>query len=208
MQNTLKPGALVMFVSPNAVQQSAVALGGSFAWPAGVRAAGTGPGTVAALQAAGVPPEMIVAPPAAALQFDSETLWQLLRTEDWHGRQVWVVRGEGGREWFAETLRTAGAKVQLVQGYSRTPACLDDVGLALLRQALARPAEVRWLFSSSESIDHLMTLTPGANWSTGKAIVSHPRIAERARACGWQQVQLVSPGLEAIVSAVQAPTRT
>jgi uroporphyrinogen-III synthase len=202
MLATLRPGALVMFVSPNAVQQTAAALGGRLSWPAGVRAAATGPGTVQALRSAGVPPDSIVAPPEAALRFDSEALWEWLQHEDWRGRQVRVVRGEGGREWFADTLRAAGAEVQLVQGYSRCAAALDGRGRGLLQQALAQPAGFRWLFSSSESIDHLMGLAPGADWSTSRALVSHPRIAERARSRGWQQVLLVAPGLDAIVQVV------
>lgn len=203
MLAALRPGALVMFVSPNAVQQSVAALGGHWAWPEGVRAAATGPGTVAALLVAGVPEGSITAPPEGALQFDSETLWQLLRHEDWRDRQVRVVRGEGGREWFADTLRAAGAEVQLVQGYSRCAAMLDESGLALLQRALAQPNDVRWLFSSSESIDHLMGLAPGADWSASLALVSHPRIAERALARGWRHVQLVLPGLDAIVQAMR-----
>lgn len=203
MLSVLRPGALVMFVSPNAVQQSAAALGGRLAWPDGVRAAATGPGTVSALLVVGVPAGSIVAPPEAELKFDSEALWQLLSGEDWRGRQVRVVRGEGGREWFADTLRAAGAEVQLVQGYSRSSATLDRSGQALLQHALAKPDDVVWLFSSSESIDHLIGLAPEADWSASQALVSHPRIAERAQARGWPRVRLVPPGLEAIVRAVR-----
>lgn len=203
MLAALRPGALVMFVSPNAVQQTAAALGGRLCWPAGVRAAATGPGTVQALLATGLSPACIVAPPEASMQFDSEALWRLLQHEDWRDRQVRVVRGEGGRDWFADTLRAAGAEVQLVQGYSRCAATLDSRGLALLQQALAQPDGVRWLFSSSESIDHLMGLVPGADWSASRALVSHPRIAERALARGWQRVQLVAPGLDAIMRVVR-----
>jgi uroporphyrinogen-III synthase len=203
MLAALQPGALVMFVSPNAVQQTAAALGGRLPWPEGVRAAATGPGTVAALQAAGVRPGQIVAPDEAALQFDSEALWQLLQHEDWRGRQVRVVRGEGGREWFAETLRAAGAEVQLVQGYSRCAATLDAAGRALLHLALAQPQDCVWLFSSSEGIDHVMAMAPQADWAASVAWVSHPRIAETARARGWRQVSLLPPGLDAIVHAVR-----
>ncbi len=202
MLAALRPGALVMFVSPNAVQQTAAALGGRLPWPEGVRAGATGPGTVAALQAAGVNPGRIVAPSEVALQFDSEALWALLQHEDWQGRQVRVVRGEGGREWFAETLRAAGAEVQLVQGYSRCAATLDVHGQALLQQALAWPQDCVWLFSSSEGIDHLMAMAPQADWSASVAWVSHPRIAERARSRGWRQVLQLPPGLDAIVQAV------
>ena len=54
----------VMFVSPNAVERffAAATDSGAPAWPAGVLAAGTGPGTQAALLQAGVPPAQVLCP--------------------------------------------------------------------------------------------------------------------------------------------------
>jgi len=202
----LVPGALVMFVSPNAVLHAFAALGPGAAWPQNVRAAATGPGTVDALRAAGVPAAQIVAPPESAGQFDSEALWGQLRGEAWRGRPVWVVRGEGGRDWFADTLRAAGAAVHFVQGYSRQAPVLDAAGSALLQQALQVPQSVRWLFSSSEGIDHLAALAPGADWAPAVALVSHPRIAARARALGVGRVHCLAPGVDAIVAALLPPS--
>lgn len=203
MMAALSPGGLVMFVSPSAVAEAAAALGGRLAWPAGVRAAATGPGTVAALQHVGVPAGQIVAPGPQAPQFDSEALWQQLRGEDWSGRPVWIVRGEGGRDWLARTLAEAGAQVHLVQGYVRTAPVLSAPELALLAQAQATPQAVGWVFSSSEAVDHLAQLAPGADWSEGLAWASHPRIAARARALGLGRVLAVAPGLEPLVAAAR-----
>jgi uroporphyrinogen-III synthase len=205
MRAALAPGALVMFVSPNAVEQCFAAWGRCGDWPKGVLAAATGPGTVAALEAAGVPRACIVAPPANAPQFDSEALWRQLRQDDWHGREVWVVRGEGGRDWFADTLRAAGATVRLVQGYSRGAPVLCEAGRRLLVQALATPDQTHWLISSSEALDHLASLAPGADWSGASAWVTHPRMAERARALGWGRVREIATGLDAVVAALRQP---
>ena len=88
--------ALAMFVSANAVLHFMRLRPAQAAWPAGVLAGSTGPGTSAALREAGVPPSLLVEPAGAV--FDSEALWQRLRDRDWMGRQVLVVRGEGGRQ--------------------------------------------------------------------------------------------------------------
>lgn len=197
----LQPGALLMFVSPNAAAQGLAALKAPWHWPAGVTAAATGPGTVAALRAAGVPANAIVAPPDDAPQFDSEALWQRLRHQDWRGRPVWVLRGEGGRDWFAETLRAAGAEVGFVQAYRRHAPQLSAAEQALLAQVLAQPRSFCWLFSSSEAVDHLQALAPEADWAAASAIATHPRIAERARALGVGQVLQASPGVEAVLAA-------
>ncbi|MBQ0929961.1 uroporphyrinogen-III synthase [Ideonella alba] len=194
----LVPGALVMFVSPNAVLQSAAAGFFDAAWPAGVRAGATGPGTVQALRGQGVPAEAIVAPGADATAFDSEHLWQQLRHEDWRGRPVWIVRGEGGRDWFAETARAAGAQVQLVQGYARGAACWTPEQRQWLSDALAAPEAHCWLFSSSEGLEHLAAAAPGAEWSRARCLVTHPRIAAAAQSLGLGTVDLIGVGVEAV----------
>src|SRR5262249_55325996 len=111
------------------------------------RAGATGPGTVAALRAAGVPEAAIVAPPATAAQFDSEALWACIAGWAWHDRPVLIVRGNGGRDWLADRLRAAGARVVFVQAYARAAPTLDDAGRALIEATLAEPGRWAWMFS-------------------------------------------------------------
>jgi uroporphyrinogen-III synthase len=207
-------GAVFMFVSPNAVQGffDAVAAGRgvaaqTLAWPAQARAAATGPGTVAALRDCGVPADAIVAPDPAAQQFDSESLWSVIADWPWAGRPVWIVRGNGGRDWLGRQLRDAGADVRFVQSYGRAAPVLSADEQALLAAALAAPARWIWMFSSSEAIDHLQALGPGAQWAAGRALASHPRIAERARALGFGSVTLVAPAAAAVSAAVASAHR-
>ena len=61
----------------------------------------------------------IVSPAVDAAQFDSEALWERLRSRDWNGARVLVVRGDGGRDWLADRLRDAGATVATVGAYRR-----------------------------------------------------------------------------------------
>ncbi|MFO1294491.1 MAG: uroporphyrinogen-III synthase [Rubrivivax sp.] len=196
--------ALVMFVSANAVQQFFAAARGR-PWPAAVTAGCTGPGTQAALRAARVPAERIVAPADAGSRFDSEALWALLAARDWRGRRVLVVRGEEGRDWLAETLRAAGAEVAFVAAYRRVAPHWGEAERALLEAALAAPRRFVWLFSSSEAVRHLATLAPPSAWPGARALATHPRIAEAARAAGFGRVDLVAPRPQAVAQALNEP---
>ncbi|MDP2005087.1 MAG: uroporphyrinogen-III synthase [Rubrivivax sp.] len=194
------PGvAFVMFVSANAVAHFFAQAPAGLAWPSGLRAGCTGPGTSAALRAGGVPAAQIVEP-RADTSFDSESLWALLSHEDWAGRRVLVLRGEEGRDWLADTLRARGATVDFVAAYRRCAPRPDAAGQALLARALAAPAAHLWLFSSSEGLAHLRTLAPGADWSRSGALASHPRIAQTAQALGFGRVALTAPTPAAVAA--------
>lgn len=191
-------GDLVMFVSPNAAAQCVACLDPAWRWPGGVLAAATGPGTVAVLKAAGVPVEAIVAPDAQAAQWDSEHLWQQLQGQDWQGRRAWVVRGDGGRDWLAQTLASAGAHVQFVQAYGRIRPSWSLAQRAVVAQAVAMPEAHVWLLSSSEALEHLLAMAPGVAWAQSVALASHPRIAQRARALGFGRVDEIQPTPDAV----------
>lgn len=189
--------ALVMFVSANAVQQFFAGRPAGAAWPAHTLAASTGPGTTAALLAAGVPAAQVVAPAADALRLDSEALWAQLAAHPWGGRPVLVVRGEDGRDWLAEQFSAAGAQVAFLAAYRRVSPTLHAAERALLQAALARPAAHVWWFTSSEALRHLLALAPGASWAAARAWASHPRIQQAVQAAGFGQVALVPATLDA-----------
>ena len=192
---------VLVFVSANAVHGFFDAAS-VLAWPAQAWAAATGPGTVAALRERGVPDDRIVAPGAEAAQFDSEALWSLVAAWPWAGRPAWIVRGNGGRDWLGDQLRAAGADVRVVQSYGRAAPSLAPAECALLDAALAAPARWIWMFSSSEAIANLQALAPGARWDAGRALASHPRIAERARELGFGAVTTIAPSPTAVAAAL------
>lgn len=196
---------LVVFVSPNAAACFLAARPEGCGWPAATLAGAVGPGTTAALRAAGVPAQAIVEPAADAPQFDSEALWARLAAHAWSGRRVLIVRGDGGRDWLTETLRSEGAEVEALAAYRR---CLPRLGAAqraLLDAALRAPHEHLWLFSSSEAIANLAELAgAGAAWADARAIASHERIAARARALGMREVALARPTLAAMSACIQS----
>ena len=108
---------LVVFVSPNAVEQFFALKPAGMPWPKTLDVACTGPGTARLLKSKGVPPARILEPAADAAQFDSESLWERMSGLDWRGAKILMVRGDGGRDWLAETLRTHGAKISQVIAY-------------------------------------------------------------------------------------------
>lgn len=199
------PGsALVMFVSPNAVAHWRAWSPAGWSWPPGVLAGATGPGTQQALRDAGVPASAIVAPTGQAGRFDSEALWQLLLPmRNWAGARVLIVRGEGGRDWLAEALGAAGAKVSFAEAYRRIAPVLDASARVVLVSAASDPKGHLWLFSSSEAVKLLPGLLPAADWSSSRALATHPRIAEAARAIGFGRVEEVIPTPEAVARMAQ-----
>ncbi len=191
---------VLVFVSPNAVH-GFFASAGTASWPAHATAAATGPGTVAALRERGVPSDCTVAPPTDAAQFDSEALWSVVAGWPWRARPVWIVRGNGGRDWLGQQLRDAGADVRVIQSYGRAAPALAADELALLDAARAEPMRWLWMFSSSEAVENLRMLAPDADWSAARALASHPRIAEAVESAGFGAVTLVAPTPGAVALA-------
>lgn len=201
----LPAAALAMFVSPNAVEQFFAGRPADQAWPGQTLAACVGPGSAAALLAAGVPARLIVQPPDDAASLDSEHLWPKLSGRDWPGQSVIFLRGEGGRDWLAERLRERGARTDYFSVYQRRCPRFDAGQQALLATVLAAPAQHVWLFSSAEAVGHLPTLAPATHdWSTGRCIATHPRIAAAARRLGLVHVVLARPDAAAVAQAFGA----
>ena len=176
--------------------------------PPSLRLMAPGPGTVAALLAAGVPAGQIDAPGDHAEQFDSEALWAVVGQRDWRGSRVLVLRGESpdaaggavssGRDWIARQWEAAGAQVDFVGVYQRRAPQFTGEQLERARAASADGSV--WLFSSSEAVANLTRLPAlaGADWRGARAVATHPRIVEAVRAAGWGVVVASRPALKDI----------
>jgi uroporphyrinogen-III synthase len=153
-------------------------------------------------------PEQIVEPAPDSPAFDSEALWARLSHENWQGRRVLVVRGDGGRDWFADTLRGAGAAVSFVSTYRRAAVCLDDAPRQrLLRQALDHPESHLWHFSSSEAARNLVAALGSDDLQRlrdARALATHPRIEGVLRGLGFGRVALVGAGPQAVADEVRS----
>ena len=230
--DTLDRYAACLFVSGNAVShffkrnqppaqvkraQSAitnVAHEAATSLPPQLRLMAPGPGTAAALLAAGVPAQQIDGPAPDAAQFDSQALWATIgATRDWQGRRVLIVRGQTiagqggesakaaapGRDWIAGQWSAAGAMVDFLPVYVRRA---PQLSAAMQQRALAasRDGSV-WLLSSSEAVDNLVAMGC-IDLSRARAVATHPRIVEAARAAGWGVVLESRPQLEDITAAL------
>ena len=194
---------LVVFVSANAVLHFFAARPSAASWPEGVDAGAPGGGTAEALRAAGVPAAAIATPSADAAQFDSESLWERLRGRDWRRAAVLVVRGDGGRDWLAERLVDAGARVDTVSAYRRLAPAFAGAERERRDAAIARADSV-WLFSSSEAIANLERAAGAGRWHAARAVATHPRIAARARSLGFGAVVEVRPTFDDVVACIQS----
>lgn len=187
---------------------NSIAIPGWVPLPPGLRFMAPGPGTVAALRAAGVPAAQIDAPAPDAPQFDSESLWQAVGARDWQGQRVLIVRGcsagagaaavSSGRDWITRQWLAAGAQVDFVGVYQRRAPRLSE---AQLQRAQAASADGSvWLFSSSEALAHLRQQAglAGVDWRRARAIATHPRIEQAVRAAGWGVVVASRPALQDI----------
>lgn len=199
----------VMFVSGNAVRHFVARRpAGAAAWPPLTRAWATGAGTRHALVDAGLPAGQIDSPPDEAVQFDSETLWAEVSSQVRPGDRVLLVRGAdsagesgSGRDWLADTFRSAGAQVQTVAAYVRVLPAMSD---AQLREAVSGAAGGAWLFSSSQAIANLQVLLPSQSWNAARAVATHPRIAEAARRADFGVVCESRPSVDAVARALES----
>ncbi|TAL97693.1 MAG: fused uroporphyrinogen-III synthase HemD/membrane protein HemX [Paraburkholderia sp.] len=215
---SLEHYALVVFVSPNAVDRA-------FAhhdaiWPHALPVGVVGPGSVAALARHGVeaPAYRVISPSVPADddtgRFDSEALFAALEaalgTGGFEGRRVLIVRGDGGREWLADRLREAGAQVETVAAYRRI---VPEPSISAWSRVHALLAGVphAWLLTSSEGVRNLDELarehlTAGeiAQLKRAMLVTPHPRIAQTARGVGFDRITVSGAGDARIARALLA----
>ena len=201
---------LTIFVSGNAARvylaQLAEAGGG---WPQDAIAATVGPASAETLRALGGPRMTILHPGAEAIRHDSEALWALLQHRRELLRRVLIVRGTAGRDWLAETLRAAGASVQVHAAYRRLPAAWQPgvlTQLATWAQAGRCPT---WLLTSADSVAAVCANIDRAGlrewWRCGhRFIVTHPRLAAHPGFAPGARITVCRPGEEEIFNAFVA----
>jgi uroporphyrinogen-III synthase len=170
---------LVIFVSPSAVRCAAPSLGGKPRLCAAI-----GEGTRRELERAGI--VRVISPARSA---DSEGLLASPELQAMAGQRVLIVRGEGGRAFLGDSLRSRGATVEYAECYRRAGPPQDATALL----ASWRAGAVDGLtVSSAEALDNLMALESG--WLERVPLfVPHARVAEHARHRGAREVVLAGP---------------
>ena len=155
--------------------------------------------------------------PSSAPRYDSEALLgEIAAAFAPHGldglkdRRVLLVRGDGGRELLAETLRAHGAHVDAIAAYRRA---LPEPSTDAWRRvhALLLGAPHAWLLTSSEGVRNLDELAREhlnrdeiAALKHAPVVAPHPRIGETAREAGFDRITVSGAGDQAVVGALRA----
>jgi uroporphyrinogen-III synthase len=184
------------FVSANAVEYG---VGDARAWPDRIVAFAPGPGTACALAAVGI---VNVRVPTTTM--DSEGLLALPELANVTDKRAIIFRGDSGRELLAETLRARGARVDVVDCYTRARPEASPAGLV---EALREGRVDATTLTSSEGVDNLWAVLDGharANLAAVPAFVPHARIADRARALGVATVIVTPPADAGLIAALLA----
>lgn len=140
---------IAIFISTNAAEQ-AIALLGNKRFPESLMLAAIGHSTRLALLENGY--HNIVSPKQ---RFDSEGLLTTQPFLDLAGKSILLIKGEGGREWLADTLVTKGAKLGIIELYRRI---LPEDSRQPLRLALAQAKINHVTITSNNGLENLMEL--------------------------------------------------
>jgi uroporphyrinogen III methyltransferase/synthase len=213
---------LAVFVSPNAIRQALAHRDGP--WPRGTTIGVMGPGSVETLKGFGIgaPHHRVVSPAAGAAaghgkgdRFDSEALFAALDLEiglsrGFEGRAL-ILKGNGGRAWFADRLRALGIAVDEVEAYRRVRPDADAVATHALKRLVDAREPATFILTSSEGVANLVDIVGHAlagdaarTWLLGSRILApHRRIAEKARDTGFSDVSVCAPGDRGILAAIE-----
>lgn len=209
IENALNDADLAIFISPNAIESVMRLMARdwqSFAKkiiPIGVM----GGSSHLALKNHGIGSELNPTPilmPKNTANWDSEGLWHELQSLQWNwqNKKVVIFKGEGGRDWLADTLIEAGATVEAISTYKRVPLEVDNLAWQAIRELDF--SKSLWLLTSSEAVRYLGNVMKDhftQSLSSAAAICSHHNIADAAKAIGFGEVFISEPGDEALVKA-------
>ncbi len=187
----------IVFISANAVNYMADMLGGKIELPEAMNVAAIGKATAAALMQHGIAVDLM-----PLNGYNSETLLQMPEWQDLTGQKVMIVRGEGGREKLAQTLKQRGAETDYMEVYRRIKPASDNRKIKTLLERNDLSAIV---LMSGEAVQNLCTmLNPDDTLRSIPVVVISARIAEIAAGLGFRRV-LVSQDVseQAIVDTLK-----
>lgn len=111
----------IIFISANAVNFALKTNGGKIGRTESVRFAAVGQATAQAMKMAGLPVDLM---PENGC--NSEALLAMPQLQQIEGQNFLIIRGEGGREQLATTLRSRGAEVNYLEVYKRIIPRIDS----------------------------------------------------------------------------------
>lgn len=188
---------LAVFISPNAVVRAMKQLEARRQWPARLRVAAIGKGSVRELERFGI--SGVIAPER---HFDSEHLLALPGLQTVAGQRVVIFRGDGGRELLGDTLAARGAQVDYVECYRRARPVADAAPLLKAWDGKRLNAVT---ITSSEGMRNLFAMVGASGQpllQQTPLFAPHPRIAAVARELGCRHVIESAPGDDGLMDAL------
>jgi uroporphyrinogen-III synthase len=181
----------IVFISSNAVQNCMPRLIKQ-GIPSDLKFAAIGPTTAKTLGEFGI--KQVLMPKE---RFDSESLLSLTDMQDIKGKKVMIVRGVGGREVLANTLKSRGADITFAECYQRiNPQNNCDV----LTQAFHNKQLHAIVITSSEAMRYLLALASECDWlKEVRLFVNHARVAELPLQMGLNVHVADAPGDQAML---------
>ncbi|MEX0963244.1 MAG: uroporphyrinogen-III synthase [Pseudohongiellaceae bacterium] len=173
----------LIFVSNNAVNFGAEVINNYWPqFPLGVEVVAVGPTTAEAAR------QQLACPVTHAPSgMTSEDVLQLAQLQDISDKKIGIVRGQGGRELLAETLRSRGATVDYLEAYSRKPVKYESSKFC---EALTNAGVNVLSVSSGESLDRLTAQLVAKSEAMLQLdlVVPSERVALQAIAAGYKKV--------------------
>jgi uroporphyrinogen-III synthase len=146
----LKAADMAIFISANAVDAAITAMGGEQRWPSNVTIASVGKATAARLASHGLIAEIVAPEPC-----NSEALLSMPGLMNLTHKKVLIIRGAGGREFLADTLRSRGADVEYIECYRRERPASYPAGLY---QSWDEKRKLVIVVTSNEGLSNLQTM--------------------------------------------------
>ena len=183
-----------IFISSNAVQNAMPRIA-KLGIPPSLKFAAIGPVTASELQSFGV--ANVLSPKD---RFDSESLLALPEMQAVKNKKVLIVRGIGGRDVLAESLKARGAQVTFAECYQRIN---PQTNCNLLAQLYSEKKLHGIVVTSSEAMRHQLDLAGDADWLHNVTLlVNHVRIAELPVQMGLKVLVADAPSDEAMLQTI------
>jgi uroporphyrinogen-III synthase len=194
----------LIFVSANAVNFALKANGGKIPeFKQKPRCVAIGKATANALESAGLTVDLL-----PEQDYNSEALLALPEMQAIQGQQVLIVRGEGGREHLADTLRARGAKVNYLNVYKRI---IPSNNNADIIELLAQQKLDVITATSGEILQNLLIMLGAEHHRqlfTLPLVVVSDRVKHIAAEMGFKQIAVAnSPSDQAILETVNQSNR-
>ena len=194
---SLEDADWLVFVSANAVRCAIALLGPKWLPSQALKIAAIGWATAKELLANGVAADLMPEPP-----FNSESLLAQPEWRDVNGLRFVIVRGVGGRELLADTLRERGGLVSYAEVYRR---CSPAIDMNALLESWRRGDIGVSTFTSSEALVKLFNQIPvdqrGLLLETPMIVIGE-RMASQAHELGVLHVAAVEAGDADLFNAV------